>query len=147
MLEVGWPDPALVEDRIESTRSCAASSAMVSRRVFSVTVSDVMAAPWVLLSSTLRPRPCLVPSRSPPAGVLGWLLPNVRTISRVAPVRFGLTHLMDAHVVDFLEFVTDSPDSGKTDSLPHSRPLTASAALPCRRGFEARSSTVRRHGR
>ena len=27
MLEVGWPEPALVEDRMESTLSCAASSA------------------------------------------------------------------------------------------------------------------------
>src|ERR1700761_8872560 len=27
MLEVGWPDPALVEARIESTRNCAARSA------------------------------------------------------------------------------------------------------------------------
>ena len=26
MLEVGWPDPAAVLDRIESTRSCWASS-------------------------------------------------------------------------------------------------------------------------
>src|SRR5580700_8991980 len=31
MLDVGWPDPALVEERIESTRSWAARSATVSR--------------------------------------------------------------------------------------------------------------------
>src|SRR6202161_4642468 len=33
MLDVGWPDPALVEERIESTRSCAARSATVSRPI------------------------------------------------------------------------------------------------------------------
>jgi hypothetical protein len=33
MLEVGCPDPALVEERIESTRSWAAKWATVSRSV------------------------------------------------------------------------------------------------------------------
>src|SRR3984957_5540644 len=33
MLDVGWPDPALVEERIESTRSWAARSATVSRPI------------------------------------------------------------------------------------------------------------------
>src|SRR4051812_5423776 len=40
MLEVGWPEPALVEQRIESTRSWAASSATVAK---SVVVSASMA--------------------------------------------------------------------------------------------------------
>src|SRR5690348_6903287 len=37
MLEVGWPDPALVDERIESTRSCAARSETVSRPGMDVT--------------------------------------------------------------------------------------------------------------
>jgi hypothetical protein len=46
MLEVGWPDPAEVLDRIESTRSCCASSATVARSA-SVTTSvvDAMGIP------------------------------------------------------------------------------------------------------
>jgi len=40
MLDVGCPDPALVEDRIESTRSWAASSAAVSREVGAVVVTE-----------------------------------------------------------------------------------------------------------
>ena len=46
MLEVGCPDPALVLDRIESTRSCAASSAAVAR---SIPVSGVL----VVMASSL----------------------------------------------------------------------------------------------
>ena len=45
MLEVGWPDPALVTGRIESTRSCAASSASVSRPASDVRRVVVMATP------------------------------------------------------------------------------------------------------
>src|SRR5881396_528291 len=42
MLEVGCPDPALVLARTESTRSCAASSATVSRPVSDVEVIVVI---------------------------------------------------------------------------------------------------------
>src|SRR3984957_437332 len=43
MLEVGWPDPALVELRTESTRSCAARSATTSRDIALVSPAVVMA--------------------------------------------------------------------------------------------------------
>jgi hypothetical protein len=45
MLEVGWPEPALVLARIESTRSWAASSATVSRSAAEGSVV-VTGAPW-----------------------------------------------------------------------------------------------------
>src|SRR5690348_7460234 len=45
MLDVGCPEPALVDERIESTRSCAASSATVSRLVVASGVIVVMGAP------------------------------------------------------------------------------------------------------
>lgn len=45
MLEVGCPEPALVVERIESTRSCAASSATVSSPVSDVAVIVVMMTP------------------------------------------------------------------------------------------------------
>src|SRR5262245_36342021 len=48
MLEVGCPEPALVEERIESTRSCAASSAMVSSPICAgvvVVIGDSCSAP------------------------------------------------------------------------------------------------------
>jgi hypothetical protein len=48
MLEVGWPEPALVLERIESTRSWAASSATVSSPTWDVGDVRVMVtvAPW-----------------------------------------------------------------------------------------------------
>src|ERR1700761_1054462 len=42
MLEVGWPDPALVAARIESPRSCAARSATTSSDVSFVSPIVVM---------------------------------------------------------------------------------------------------------
>ncbi len=45
MLEVGCPDPALVEARTESTRSCAARSATALRLLSEVSSAIVMITP------------------------------------------------------------------------------------------------------
>src|SRR5580692_9549380 len=91
MLEVGWPDPALVEQRIESTRSCAARSEMVSRPgidVTSVVLTDhslgVGAHTVVSSQHPLRSRPPACPERPLPLAVLAAL-------GQLPPV--GLGHL------------------------------------------------------
>ena len=60
MLEVGWPDPAEVLDRMESTRSCWASSAARARSTSviganSTAVLGMLPCCWVvLISASLR---------------------------------------------------------------------------------------------
>src|SRR5579863_10403231 len=58
MLEVGWPDPALVEERIESIRNCAASSAAASRPMVAGSVVVIRRRlPSLGVPSALRPLP------------------------------------------------------------------------------------------
>jgi hypothetical protein len=53
MLEVGWPEPALVLARIESTRSCAASSATVSKPMSEGDmIAVIVIPPWNGQAST-----------------------------------------------------------------------------------------------
>src|SRR5215470_7244813 len=96
MLEVGCPDPALVEERTESTRSCAARSATALRLLSEVSSVIVMITPVLLVGCaddcsntsqrrsaaraavcSARPRWCL-PTRR--------LRPRSRTQRPVAPV-------------------------------------------------------------
>src|ERR1700722_6119667 len=97
MLEVGWPDPALVEERIESTRSCAARSATTSSDTSFVSPAVVMAdfLPMGWRSMRAHERQALLlgshrrygggprggggrrpPARRPPQRHGGWLVPQ-----------------------------------------------------------------------
>src|ERR1700678_887084 len=74
MLDVGCPDPALVEERIESTRSCAASSATVSRPIVeSCSVVDIRPLPSFTFDHRSFPaKSAPHPSQAMPCLVLRW---------------------------------------------------------------------------